>query len=304
MFPVEYVFPYVNPDREKWQKAYKYCKGMEYDNDVRFRDFSFLKYVFRSIEIYAPWINRVRIIVSDMDQLPEWLNPKAIKLAITLHKDFIPSEYLPTFNSNTIEMFTPNLPTTEHFLYSNDDLLFLNPTTVEDFFTLDGEQIKLAYRESAFRDLQYSTFSNICLRSWELVFNERKIVDGDTIYGKQFHGVAAPRLLSDCKKCFEDHKDDILDSLTMFRNFEYNYNQYIYGYESILLNHCTPQTSSDIGLYLSLDTLPATGISRMLKTSNNKMVCINDTSKMKKRDWDEIQIALEEKFPNKSSFEL
>ena len=132
---------------------------------------------------------------------------------------------------------------------------------------MNGEQIKLAYRESAFKDLQYSTFSNICLRSWELVFNERKIVDGDTIYGKQFHGVAAPRLLSDCKKCFEDHKDAILDSLTMFRNFEYNYNQYIYGYESILLNHCITQTSSDIGLYLSLDTLPATGISRMLNVN-------------------------------------
>ena len=304
MFPIEYVFPYVNPERKNWQKSYKYCKGLEYNNDVRFRDFSFLKYIFRSIETCAPWINRVRIVVSDMDQLPEWLNLKALKLAITLHKDFIPSEYLPTFNSDTIEMFTPNLPTTEQFIYSNDDLLFLNPTTFEDFFSKDGSQIKLMYKESAFKDLQYSTFSNICLRSWELVFKERKIEDGEVVYGKQFHGAAAPRLLTDCKKCFEDNKEAILDSLTMFRNFEYNYNQYIYGYESVLLNHYIPQTSPTMGLYLSLDTLPAAGISRMLKTSKAKMVCINDTGRMKKQDWDEIQIALEEKFPNKSSFEL
>ncbi|WP_232353077.1 hypothetical protein [Hafnia alvei] len=37
-------------------------------------------------------------------QVPLWLDIKNEKLNVVSHADFIPNEYLPTFNSNAIEL--------------------------------------------------------------------------------------------------------------------------------------------------------------------------------------------------------
>jgi hypothetical protein len=54
------------------------------------------------VEKYAPWVNRVFFITCG--QCPPWLNRNHPKLRLVDHKDFIPLEYLPTFNSMTIEL--------------------------------------------------------------------------------------------------------------------------------------------------------------------------------------------------------
>lgn len=61
---------------------------------------------------------------------------------VILHKEIIPKNLLPTFNSTTIEMFLHKIPgLAEHFIYSNDDMIAINNSNAVDFFTEDGKPI-------------------------------------------------------------------------------------------------------------------------------------------------------------------
>jgi hypothetical protein len=51
------------------------------------------------------------------------------------HEDYIPKEYLPTFNANTIELnFHRIKELSEHFVYFNDDTFITNYMNESDFF--------------------------------------------------------------------------------------------------------------------------------------------------------------------------
>ena len=63
----------------------------------RWRDWGLMPYWFRSVEQYAPWVNKVYFVT--WGHLPAFLNPEAPKLKIVKHADFMPEEYLPSFNS-------------------------------------------------------------------------------------------------------------------------------------------------------------------------------------------------------------
>jgi len=103
-------------------------------SDLRFRnDFDFLKYWFRGVEKFAPWVNRIFFITAG--HLPDWLNLQHPKLKIIRHSDFIPQEFLPTFNSHTIENNLYRITElSENFVYFNDDFYLLRRTRPEDFF--------------------------------------------------------------------------------------------------------------------------------------------------------------------------
>lgn len=306
MFNVDFVFPYVNSQDKDWQRQYSYCTGTKFnEKDERFRDFSLLKYIFRSIDIYAPWINKVVMIISSKTQIPSFLRKDFYRLKFVEHKDFIDPFYLPTFNSNTIEMFIPNINCIEeHFIYSNDDLLFINPTTKDNFFSNDGKMIKLAYTKR--KTINLNPFQICCKKSWDTVdnlFTTSAPIKGDFTYIKQYHGSASPRLMSHCKECFNEAKNEIYKSLTMFRSGDINLNQYMYGYYSIFKGNIISVNNESIGSYVSASD----GLSKIKDTifhCPSKMLCINDTKLMTKEWMYKIYNYLEEKFPKKSSFEV
>lgn len=103
------------------------------DRIERYRDWEILKYLFRSIENFAPWVNNVYFVTCG--HLPAWLNTECPKLQIVSHKDFIPEKYLPTFNSHSIEWNFHRIKNlSEHFVYFNDDMFLLHPIKPTDFF--------------------------------------------------------------------------------------------------------------------------------------------------------------------------
>lgn len=304
-FKIDFVFPYVNPKDKVWIDTYKlYNQDLSLIEKERFRDFSLLKYIFRSVEKFAPYINNVFLLVSNSSQVPNYINTSYKKLKIITHDQFIPKEYLPTFNSNTIEMFLQNIPDlSEHFIYSNDDFIFINKTTPFDFFTKDGEKIKLAY------EYMYNktpiTFQYCCKRTWDVVekiFNSNNSLIKDFTYIKQFHGAASPRLLKDCKDCFEKLHTQLLDSITTFRDLEKNFNQYLFGYYSLLNNNAIQIPTNQIGNYADINK----GIDYILDSIHNsptKMLCINDTKKMTNDFINQIYWNLDIKFSQKSVYE-
>ncbi len=93
----------------------------------------FRRYWFRGVEKFAPWVGRIHFVTCG--QKPEWLDESNPRLHLVDHKDFIPEEFLPLFNSASIEMWMHRIPgLSERFVYFNDDFFLTAPTPPERFF--------------------------------------------------------------------------------------------------------------------------------------------------------------------------
>ena len=139
---IDFVITWVDGNDPQWQKKRnKYLEEKssevasfnENDSTVRFRDYGTLKFVFRSIDKFAPWVNKVYLVTDS--QKPEWLNTYNPKVKVIDHTQIISSKYLPLFNSNAIEWNIDNIPDlSENFVYFNDDTILNKKLTEEDFF--------------------------------------------------------------------------------------------------------------------------------------------------------------------------
>ena len=110
---IDFVITWVNMDDPEWQKEFaKYSwKTVTEKNsvtDARFRDYGFLKYWFRGVEKFAPWVRKIHFITSG--QKPDWLDAENPKINLVSHKDYIPQQFLPTYNSVVIERYIHKIP--------------------------------------------------------------------------------------------------------------------------------------------------------------------------------------------------
>lgn len=154
---IDIVFTWVNGSdpihKENLQKALHEYYSLETDSlhflnitkhgesvsSNRFSDHDELLYALRSLERYAPWINRVFIVTNG--QVPAWLNLTNPRVSVVTHKDIFPdSSHLPTFSSPAIESNIFRIPgLSKRFLYSNDDFFFLSTVSPNDFLTYGGK---------------------------------------------------------------------------------------------------------------------------------------------------------------------
>lgn len=133
---IDFVVPWVDDTDPAWRakKArYTGAEPSEGNSEARYRDWDTLKYWFRGVGKFAPWVRHVYFVTDD--QKPEWLNVDHPKLKWVRHRDFIPEEYLPTFSSHTIEWNIPRIKgLSENFVYFNDDVFLIGDTEPKDFF--------------------------------------------------------------------------------------------------------------------------------------------------------------------------
>ena len=134
---IDFVILWVNgadPEwralKERWQP--ERVKDNSADAN-RFRDWDLMRYWFRGVEKFAPWVNHIYFVTSC--KVPEWLNTEHEKLTVVNHRDFMPEDCLPTFNSNAIEMHLHRIPgISEQFVSFNDDMFLSAPVKKSDFF--------------------------------------------------------------------------------------------------------------------------------------------------------------------------
>ena len=136
-YPIDIVITWVDGSDPEWIKSRDLYIGemmdIEENTDARYRDWGTLRYWFRAVEKYAPWVRKVFLVTCG--QRPVWLDPDCEKVIVIDHKEFIPDKYLPTFNSRTIEMNLWRIQgLSEHFIYFNDDLFLNRPVMPEDFY--------------------------------------------------------------------------------------------------------------------------------------------------------------------------
>ena len=145
---IDVVISWVDGNDPVWQEEKNSWKAKKTSQDKtavavnRYREWDNLQYVFRGIEKNMPWVNNVYLVT--WGHLPKWLNTEHPNLHIINHKEYIPNEYLPTFNSSVIEIHLHRIPgIAENFLYFNDDMFTIKPTKSTDFF-VDGKPSDLA----------------------------------------------------------------------------------------------------------------------------------------------------------------
>ena len=135
MEKIDFVIIWVDDNDPVWiQARQKYSEG-NYDNknNVRYRDWDNLIYLFRGIEKFTPWVNKVHFVTCG--HLPAWLNVKSPKLNIVKHSDYIDDSFLPTFSSRPIELNIHRIKDlSEQFVFFNDDMFILDYMQPEDFF--------------------------------------------------------------------------------------------------------------------------------------------------------------------------
>ena len=126
---------WVDGSDPKWLEEKRRYQASRWDDAsfCRYRDWGLLRYWFRGVEEYAPWVHRIFFVT--WGHLPDFLNTAAPKLQIVRHEEFIPPQYLPTFNTRPIELNLHRITNlSEQFIYFNDDMLLIRSADSSDFF--------------------------------------------------------------------------------------------------------------------------------------------------------------------------
>jgi len=135
---IDFAVTWVDMGDPKWKEEFvRYSGGIDNSKNetsvARFRDYGFLKYWFRGVEKFAPWVRKIHFITCG--QKPEWLNADNPKLCLVNHEDYIPKQFLPCFNSSSLEMHLHKIPgLSDRFVYFNDDFFVINKIEPERFF--------------------------------------------------------------------------------------------------------------------------------------------------------------------------
>ena len=110
---IDFVVTWVDDRDLEWRKERaKYSGDRGTDNrDERYRDWDLLRYWFRGVEKYAPWVRKIHFVT--WGHLPAWLDTSNPKLHIVKHEDYISKEYLPfrqSISQNNHRKSTYQLP--------------------------------------------------------------------------------------------------------------------------------------------------------------------------------------------------
>lgn len=142
--PIDAVYTWVNHADTGWQRLWGQTFPEEGFDPDRYTNNDELRYSLRSLNKYAPWLNKIYIVSNC--QRPGWLRDDS-KVEWVDHQSIFPDpSVLPTFNSHAIEACLHRIPGLgENFIYLNDDFVLGHPCLPTDFFDEIGRS--LAYFE-------------------------------------------------------------------------------------------------------------------------------------------------------------
>ena len=329
---IDFVVTWVDGSDPLWQE-----KKSKYDGSVNtskksmnsvkaYREWGTFKYWFRGVEKFAPWVNKVYLVTDQ--QKPSWIDIDSDKLVLVDHTEIIRNDYLPVFSANPIESNIHRIPgLSEHFVFFNDDVYLTAPVEPTDFFS-EGGLPKYNTALSPIVPQPYGT-AHFQVNDMEIVnsyFSKDEILkNGKFLSLKQgWKNIIKTLLYRNTKFIcgfWENHLAHPLLKSTM---------ELVWGKETAILEKTSAsrfRNPSDTNVWLfkywqiasgkyeiadhklgSLFSLDDAGPDfwKLLNSEKYKIMCINDSLNVK----DEEQVmtdfikAMEELFPEKSSFEL
>lgn len=306
MEKIDFVITYLDNTDKNWQNNYKIYSRIEkkkYDpNNVRFRSWGNFKYVLRSIGKNLPFINNLFIIVSSEEQIPEYINKNNVK--IIYHKDIIPEEYLPTFNSNTIELFLYNIKElSENFIYSNDDIFITNEMTANEFFDENmNPKIQVVEKRVTDKNVYISTLR----KTQKLANKENKDFKLQSALSllRSNHSMN-PMKKSIWEYYWNKYSKYISSNITRFRDAK-NITQELSNYH-LFMNY-TINNINAFGTrhskYFNFIKKTTEDLTHFINDKNITSICINDYGVIDFNIYKkEVNKILEKKYPNKCKYE-
>jgi len=333
-YPIDIIIPWVDGSDAEWlAEKKKYTAKVNTDDRVaRYRDWDNLQYIFRGIEKFAPWVNKVFFVT--WGHLPKWLKKEHPKLRIVNHKDYIPEEYLPTFSANPIELnFHRIKELSEHFVYFNDDMFIIKNTKAEDFFK-NGKPCDCAVltahshtEDRYFMFMEYRAIGilNKYFKIKEVIKKNRKgwfnLKYGKTLFRSwvlsgfpRFTGIWQQHLPSSfCKATFfelwEKEGEKLHQTcLSKFRNMT-DFNQWLFRDWQLAIGNFEPRSIKFGKRFETDDNDYLNKITDYIEKQKGTVICINDSDS--KMTFDEfthakniINNSFEKILPEKSEFEM
>ncbi|MCR4827906.1 MAG: hypothetical protein K5864_00400 [Bacteroidales bacterium] len=289
------IITYVNGLDPEWQANYRQFAPST-DKLKRFRDWGTLPYLLRGIEANMPFVENIFLVVARESQVPQWVDRS--RLNIVLHSDIIPQNLLPVFNSCTIEMFlhrTPRLA--EEFIYFNDDMFPLAPSSAADFFPGGKPSIGMS------RHLFAGNLYKQQCRTSDRMARKALGLNPSLLFLRPQH-ICSPMLKSQCEEAYQKLEADILATASPLRTAT-NPNQYLfldYMYHKGLL---TARRLSN--KHISQGVWSAEKIAHYIEHPQTTLACINDVE-MSDEHYNAMKQAIlnafQKKYPNKSQYEL
>lgn len=319
---IDLVYTWVDGNDPRWLELKRHHKSLvtgcseEESGTSRYESHDELRYSLRSVARYAPWINHIYVITAD--QTPEWLNTDNSKISIVSHSDIFPTEALPSFSSPAIESCMFRIEgLSEHFLYSNDDMLLAHEVTPETFFTDKGYPIvrvrpQIITRKKSMRSHYMLT-----------VYRMQQLIK--RTYGKWYpyapHHNFDAYLKSDMRACAEAFAD--LWRATVYHRFrdDNDMQRFVYSLYGLAVGRAELKK---VGRYDWADgvldrlrcvrhhsyktdsrcmALATPDYDRIMRKYNPRMFCMNDDVRSSVEDKRRVAALFNKMFPDKCEFE-
>lgn len=308
---IDLVYTWVDGNDPLWREKKltytgKISDNTETNNIGRYVSNDELKYSLRSAEKYVPWIRKIFIVTDD--QKPEWLNTNHPKIQVIDHKDIMPAEILPCFNSTVIDYFIYRIPgLSEHFLLANDDFFFNAPLSPEFFFAKDGFPI-IRFKRKIFGKLHFQLKPLVGKKLGQYaskIFEGALLVEkkwGKYYPGVPHHNVDAYRK-SDLKTAIEDVFNERIKTSQIHRTREYgDLGRHTFSFYTLAIGHSHLKY---VGRSESLRIpLHRKNLDKYIKKYKPSLFCLNDSQKVRSYQRERIIPFLSALFPEKSAFEL
>lgn len=328
---IDFVITWVDGGDKEWLKEKaKYDTTIDVDNSIeRYRDWELLKYWFRGVEKFAPWVRKIHFIT--WGHVPEWLNTNHPKLHIVNHEDYIPKKYLPIFNSSVLEIYMHKIEgISDRFVYFNDDFFLIDKVSEKDYFIGEKPRDMLAFQpvvanpKNPVMSHKYLNNSLVLCKYFNKRENVRKhpgnyfkIGYPLMYFGYNLLEMAFPLYTGFytvhnpspfCKSTFEEiwtKEGELLEEMSThrFRN-KNDVSPYLFREWQKLSNQFVPTNVLKDFMYFEVSD-DNTKLVHAIKKQKKKMICINDAKIT--ADFEtvkaEIQAAFETILPEVSSFE-
>ncbi len=326
---IDFVITWVDDNDPVWQEAFNsYLPQSQRTDDtgyIRYRNWENLRYWFRGVEKFSPWVNTVHLITSG--QIPDWLDATAPGLHLVRHSEFIPNEYLPTFSSRPISLNLHRIKElSEHFVLFDDDCFLIDKVEPERFFRKG-----LPCDKAAFNALcPTSTYVNNVVNDIGLIndtFNKYEMLRRD--YKKWFSVHAGTKVLrtlfllpwrhftgfydhhlpqiflkSTFKEVWEKHEDVLFrTTASRFRSIT-DVNSWLLRYWQLATGNFMPLNVEKDSAYFTIKDDTIDKIVKTIEGQKKKIVCLNDGEVSSfEAAKERINAAFHKILPDKSSFE-
>jgi len=325
---MDFVLIWVDNQDPEWQiefEKYSYRYTGE-KKESRYRDWENLRFWFRSVEKFTPWVNKVHFVTCG--HYPDWLNKEAPKLHLVKHSDYIPKEFLPTFNANPIELNLHRIEgLAEEFVYFNDDMFILHSLSEERFFQYgkpcdmavlnayggdgisaivmnDLEIINRHFQQRQVIKKYWRKFFAPCYGTW--VFRTLCLLPWPKFTGFCLAHMPQPFLKSTFEEVWNKEKEALIDTCKSRFRQKKDVNQYLFQHWQLCLGKFVPYNTKKNTRLMLVDDYTLKETVDIIREQSKEMIAINDTEHISNFNAAKQSIieAFEFILPEKSSFEL